>query len=108
MTARQELNVVELGEKLAGARRLEALELVLGLGAEILAVDEEKYALRFGHGEEAHHQIAGGEGLAGAGRHLDEGAGIGPFERCLQPVDRLDLATAQPSRVDRRQVEETA
>jgi hypothetical protein len=107
MAAGEKLDVVELGEELAGARRLEALKLVLGLGAEILAVDEEEDALGLGGGEEAHHQVAGGEGLAGAGRHLDKGAGIAALERRLQAVDRLDLATAQPGRVDRRQVEET-
>jgi hypothetical protein len=71
------------------------------------AVDEEEHALHLDGGEEAHHEIAGGEGLAGAGCHLDQRAGIGAFQRGLQPVNRLDLAAAQPRRIDRRQVEET-
>ena len=69
------LDVVELGELAAVVRGGELLELLVGLDAEVGAVDEEEDALGVRVADQAIDERDGGEGLAGAGRHLDEGAG---------------------------------
>jgi hypothetical protein len=101
--AGQKLDVVDLGEQLAGARRGEALEFVLGLRAEVLAIHQEQDAPRIGIREQTHDLVARGEGLAGTGCHLHQGARITAFQRCIEGDDRLGLAVAQSGGIDRRQ-----
>ena len=70
------LDVVELGELAAGVGRDELVELAHGLLAEIGAVHEEQDALGPGVLDQAVGEAAGGVGLARAGGHLDERAGM--------------------------------
>ena len=63
-----------VGELAAVVGGGELLEFVVGLAAEVAAVDEEEDALGTGELDEAVGLGDGGEGLAGAGGHLDEGA----------------------------------
>ena len=98
------LDGVERRELARIVGRLEVGELVLGLLAEIAAIHEEEDALGFGELEQAIGDIDGGEGLARAGRHLDQGARIGPGERLFEVADRLRLDLPQPRLVERRQL----
>ena len=50
------------------------LEFLQRLVAEVAAVDEEEHAARAGELDEAVDEVDGGEGLAAAGGHLDQGA----------------------------------
>ena len=88
------LDVVELGELAAGVGGDELLELGEGLAAEIGAVDEEKDVARVAVFDEAIGEGAGGEGLARAGGHLDEGARLRFGEGFLQAADGFDAADA--------------
>ena len=54
----------------------ELLELVVGLLAEVVAVDEEEDPAGVGVLDEPVAEVDGGEGLATAGGHLDEGPGL--------------------------------
>ena len=53
-------------------------EFLLGLLAEVAGIDEEQDAFGVGVFEQAIDGGDGGEGLAGAGGHLDQGARAGP------------------------------
>ena len=79
-------------------------ELLLGLLAEVAGIDEEEDAANLGVLEEAVDGGDGGEGLAGAGGHLDQGAGLGLGEGGFEVGDGIDLAVAQASGVERGQV----
>ena len=72
--AREMLDDVFLGELVVVHGRDELLELLEGLPAEVAAVHEEQDAARAGVLDEAVSEVDGGEGLARAGGHLDEGA----------------------------------
>lgn len=74
--AGEELGVIEFGELAAVAGGDELLEFVEGLAAEGFAVDQEEDAFGAGEFNEAVDEVAGGEGFAAAGGHLDEGAGV--------------------------------
>ena len=90
------LDVVELGELAVVVVRQVGHEFLLGLLAEVLRVDQEQDALGIGVLEQAIDGCDGGEGLAGAGGHLDERAGPVVLEGFFQIFDRRDLAVAQP------------
>ena len=85
------LDVVELGELAAVVRRREVLELLQRLAAEVRAIDEEEDAARIGVLDQAVGDVRGGERLAGAGRHLDEGARAARGEGLLEVRDRAEL-----------------
>ena len=94
------LDGVERRELARVVGRLEVGELVLGLLAEIAAIHQEEDALRAAELEQAIGDIDGGEGLARAGRHLDEGARVGLGEGLFEVVDgpRLDFPQARSRR----------
>jgi hypothetical protein len=79
-------------------------ELLLGLLAEVAGVHEEEHAADAGVLEQAVDRRDGGEGLARAGGHLDEGAGLGGLEGSVEVGDGVDLAVAQAGGVDRRKI----
>ena len=87
------LDVVELGE-LAAVGGDELLELGHGLASEIGAIDEEEDVARAGMLDEPVGERAGGECLAGAGGHLDEGARLRFGEGLLEAADGFDAADA--------------
>ena len=69
------LDVVELGELAAVVGRDELLELLERLPAEVGAVDQEQDPPRVGELDQPVDRRDGREGLARAGRHLDQGPG---------------------------------
>lgn len=97
----EHLDVVEVGELAAVVGSGELLEFVDGLAAEVAAVDEEEDALGTGVLDEAVGLGDGGEGLAGAGGHLDEGARAVGGEGFFELRDGVDLALAERSGVQR-------
>src|SRR5690606_36566217 len=75
--------------------------------AKVVAVDEEQDALRAGVLEDRVRERDGRERLAGAGGHLDEGAGLAhPLlalaegQRVLHPAYRVDLCGTQGALVE--------
>ena len=97
------LDVVELGELAPVVRRREALELLQRLAAEVGAVDEEEDPARVGVLDEAVGDVGRGEGLAGAGRHLDQRARAVRGERLLEVADGRDLRGPEARLSQRRQ-----
>ena len=77
------------------------LEFVDGLAAEVAAVDEEEDAPGTGVLDEAVGLGDSGEGLAGAGGHLDEGARAIGGEGFFKLRDGVDLALAERDGVQR-------
>ena len=92
------LDVVKLGELAAVVGRDELLEFFQGLVAEVAAVDEEEDAARAGELDEAVNEVDGGEGLAAAGGHLDEGAAFVGGEGFFEVADGFDLRGPEISR----------
>ena len=70
--------------------------------AEVVAVHQEQDALGAGVLDEPVAEVDGGEGLAGAGGHLDQGARARFGERFFETADRLDLAVAHCRSSDER------
>ena len=66
------LDVVKLGELASVVGGDEGLELLEGLAAEVVAVDEEEDAAGIGELGKTVGEVAGGEGFAGACGHLDQ------------------------------------
>lgn len=91
----EHLDVVEVGEFAAVVGGGELLEFVDGLAAEVAAVDEEEDALGTGVLDEAVGLGDGGVGLAGAGSHLEEGAGAVVGEGDFEAGDGGDLAVSE-------------
>ncbi len=89
--AGQALNDVLLGEFEVVVGRLVLLEFLQGLVTQIAAVDQEQHAARAGELDQAVDERDGGEGLAGAGGHLDQGARAVFTQGLLQVPDRSDL-----------------
>jgi hypothetical protein len=104
----QVLDVVEAREVASVIGRREGLELAQGLVAEIVAVDQEQDAASAGVLDQPIAEVAGGEGLAAAGRHLDQGARVVRGERALEVFDRLDLAAPQALRDEGRHLLQAA
>ena len=71
----QVLHVVQLGELAAVVGGDVLVELVERLLAQVVAVHQEQHALRPGELDQAVDEGDRGEGLAAAGRHLDQRAG---------------------------------
>ena len=91
----QALHVVQLGELAAVVGRRVGHELLVRLLAEVARIDQEQDALGAAELEQAVDRGDGGEGLAGAGGHVHQGAGLVQRQRFLQPGDGADLAVAQ-------------
>jgi hypothetical protein len=72
----QPLHVVQLGELARVVRRRVGHEFLVRLLAEVARVDQEQDALGPAELEQAIHRGDGGEGLAGAGGHVHQGAGL--------------------------------
>ena len=104
----QVLDVVEGREVAAVVGRREGLELAQSLVAEIVAIDQEQDAPGAGVLDQSVAEVAGGEDLAAAGRHLDQGAGMIGGERALEVLDPLNLAAAQPLGDEGRQLLQAA
>ena len=92
----QPLDVVELTEPAAIVGGDVLLELGEGLAAQVVAVHQEEHPLRPGELDEAVDKGHGGEGLAAARGHLDEGPGTVLGEGVLQVLDGLHLRVPQP------------
>ena len=67
------------------------LELLERLVAEVAAIDEKEHAARAGELDEPVDEVDGGEGLAAAGGHLDQGARTILSQRLFEIVDGGDL-----------------
>ena len=91
----QVLHVVQLAELAPVIRRDELVELFEGLPAQVVAVHQEQHPPRFGVFDQAVDEIDRGEGLAAAGRHLDQGARAVHGEGALQVMDGLHLGGPQ-------------
>ncbi len=92
------VDVVEVGEAAAVVRGGEPAELVVGLAAQVGAVDEEQDPACPGVPQQPVGGRHGGVGLAGAGGHLDQRPRPVVPQRTFQAVDRVDLCRAQPVR----------
>jgi hypothetical protein len=88
------LDVVELGEQAAGVGRMEAMELVAGLPAEVRAIHEKENPASAPVLDEAVGESAGGVGLACSRGHVDQGSRAVFSERGFKAGDGLDLAVA--------------
>ena len=88
----QPLDVVEFSEFPVVVIGHIGHEFLLGLFAQILGVDEKEDAPGVSVFEQPVNRSDGGIGLAGAGRHLNEGARAVIFEGYLQLLDGIDLA----------------
>jgi hypothetical protein len=67
----------------------------VGLLAEVAGIHQKQDALGPAELEQAIDRGDGGEGLARAGGHMHQGAGLAPRQRLFQPGDGADLAVAQ-------------
>ena len=77
----QVLDVVQLGELAPVVGGDELVELLEGLAAQVVAVHQEEHPPGFGVLDQAVDEVDRGEGLAAAGRHLDQGARAGRRRR---------------------------
>ena len=105
--ARQALHRVELGELALVVVGRVALELLLGLLAQVLGVHQEEDALH-AHGrlQQAVHTADGREGLAAARGHLHQGARLVLAQALLQVGDGVHLAGPQAGLIQRRELGE--
>ena len=95
---------VKLGELAVVVLRRVGEEFLLGLLAEVARVHEEEHAFDTGVLQQAVDGRDGGERLARAGGHLDEGARLGGAQRGVELRDGVDLAVAEPGGIERRKV----
>ena len=95
------LDLVFLGELVAGGRARELLKLVERLLAEVVAVDEEENPLSAGVLDEPVAEVDGSEGLPGAGRHLDQGPWLILGQALFEIRDALHLHAPQPPLLER-------
>ncbi len=100
--AGQALDDVLLGELEVVVGRDVLLELLQGLAAEVAAIDQEEDPPGAGELDQPVDEVDGGEGLAAAGGHLDQGAGTVAAQRVFEVVDRLDLRRPQALRYQLR------
>ena len=98
------LDGIELGELARVVRWLEVCELVIRLPAEVRAVHQEQDAAGPAVLQQTIDDVDGGEGLAGAGRHLNQGARVGMGERPFEVADRAGLDRPQTGLVQHRQL----
>ena len=88
------LDVVNLGELTAVVRHHELLKFRVCLASEIGAIDKEEDVARASVLDEPIGERAGGECLAGAGRHLDERARFRLGEGLFEAGDCFDTTRA--------------
>ena len=100
----QALDDVLLGELEVVVGRDVLLEFLERLVAEVAAVDQEQHAPRAGELDQAVDEGDGGEGLAGAGGHLDQGARAVFRQGFFEVVDRRDLGGPEAFFLERRHV----
>ena len=81
---------------------VEALELAEGLATQVVAVHQKQYPPGAGILDEPVHQVAGGEGLAAAGGHLDQRPRLRQRQRSLQVEDGALLHRPQRPGIQRR------
>ena len=91
----QVLDVVHLGELAAVVRGAYCWNSRSVWSPRLLRSTRNRMRLRAGELDQPVADVAGGEGLAAAGRHLDQRARVVGGERALEVLDRLDLAAAQ-------------
>jgi hypothetical protein len=94
------LNGVELRKLSWVVWRLEVGELILSLLAEVGAVHQKENALGVAELEQTIGDVDGGEGFAGAGRHLNQCARIGFGEGLFQASDGAGLDAPKMRRVE--------
>lgn len=95
----EDVDVVVLGELAAIVGDDELFELVLGVGGQVAAIDQEERAFDFGEFGQAVDLGDGGVGFAGSGRHLEESAGFRFDQAAFDALDRVDLTATQVVRV---------
>ena len=93
--AGQALHVVQLGEFSAVVGRGVSHELLVRLPAKVARVHQKQNAFGLAELEQTINRGDGGEGLARAGRHVNEGARLVQRQRGFEPGHGADLATAQ-------------
>jgi hypothetical protein len=99
------VDVVDLGEAAPVAGGAVVLELADRLFGEVVAVDEEQDATEAAELQQAVGEGDSGEGLAGAGGHLDQGSvEVLVGEALLHTRDRGDLGRTQRRGVELREV----
>ncbi len=76
VVALQVLDDVFLAELEVVVGRVVLVEFLLGLPAEVAAIDQKQHAPGAGELDQSVDEADGGEGLAAAGGHLDQGAGL--------------------------------
>ena len=91
----QVLDLVQLGELAVVVGRAVALELLLGLLAEIRAIHQEQHAPRAAELDQAVDRGDREQRLAGAGGHLDERAGTVVEQALLEVDDGAQLVRPQ-------------
>jgi hypothetical protein len=96
----------QLGELAGVVRGLVVGELVVGLLAEVAAIDEEQDRAGVGVAEAAVASADGRVRLAGAHRHLDERPRVGSGQRSVQPGQGTGLHGPERRIVHRRQFAE--
>jgi hypothetical protein len=77
------------------------LKLLLGLLAEVAAVDQEQHAARPAELDQAVDLGDRGERLARAGRHLEQRARLVEAERLLEVADGDELVRVELAALDR-------
>ena len=102
------MDVVQLGELAAIVRWRVGHELLVRLLAQVAGVDQKQDAPGAAELEQAVDRGDGGESLAGAGGHVDQGAWLVPGQRFFQAGDGADLAVAQVALRQRRHLGEAA
>ena len=102
LVALQALDDVFLAELEVVVGRDVLLEFLEGLVGEVAAVDQEQHAPRPGELDQAVDEGNGGEGLARAGGHLDQGARAVFLQRLFEVVDRGDLRGPEAFFLERR------
>ena len=85
------LDDVFLAEFVVVVGRDELVEFLLGLAAEVGAIDQEQHAPGAGKLDQPVDEVDGGVGLAAARGHLDQRARLVGGQRLFQVVDGLDL-----------------
>lgn len=93
--AAEDVDVVVLGEFAAIVGDDELFKFILGIGGEVATVDQEQDAFDLGELGQAIDLRDGGVGFAGAGGHLQQGAGFGGLEGLFDAVNGVDLAGPQ-------------
>ena len=97
------LNGVELRELSRVVWRLEVGELVLGLFAEVGAVNQKENAFGVAELEQAVSDIDGGKGFSGASRHLNQRTRVRLGKGLFQAGDGAGLNAPEMSRIEWRE-----